>query len=212
MAGFTDYVSQAVLNHVVGRSAIFTLPQAYVALFTAVGSDNGVGFTEVIGGGYARVPTSAADWNAAAGSSPSLISNARAIVFPSVTTAWNNIIGFGLYDAAGSGNLLCWDYFGNFTWKPTTVNSGSPATFTQPAHGYVIGERVVFTIEYGGLQPGGATLSGLLTIASVTTDTFTTGANTTSAGEGMVRKVLSQSIQPGIQPLFAAGAFSISNS
>jgi hypothetical protein len=212
MAGFSDYVSQAVLNHIVGKTPIFTLPQAFIALFTAVGSDSGSGFTEVIGGGYARVATAATDWNAASGSSPTTISNAHAIIFPAVTTAWNNIIGFGMYDASGGGNLLAWDYFGNFAWKPTTVTAASPATFTQPAHGYLLGDRVVFTIEYGGLMPGGAALTGLLTIQATTADTFTVGLNTTTSGEGMVRKVLSQTIQVGIQPLFAAGSLSIANS
>lgn len=209
MAGFTDYVSQALLNHLVGKSAIFTMPQAFVALFTAVGNDAASGFTEVIGGGYARVATAPADWNAAAGSAPSLISNANPIIFPAVTTAWNNIIGFGLYDAAGGGHLLAWDYFGNFAWKPTTVSAASPAMFTQPAHGYLAGDKIAFSLEQGGLAPAGATLSGLLTVQAPATDTFNVGLNTTGAGEGMVRKALSQSIQPGIQPLFAAGALTI---
>lgn len=212
MAGFTDYTSRAVLSHIVGKGQIFPMPQAFVALFTAVGKDDGSGFTEVIGGGYARVPTSAALWNDASGSSPSLISNAQAVIFPTVETTWQNILGFGLFDAPGGGNLLAWDYFGNFSWQPTTISLGSPALWTQPNHGYLMGDRVVYTEEYGGQAPGGATLTGLMTIQTVSQDAFAVGINTTSAGEGMVRKVLPQVVQPGIQPLFATGSLSLASS
>ena len=187
MAGFTDRTAQGVLNHLVGKSPIFAMPTSYVALFTAVGADTGLGFTEVIGGGYARTPTVAGDWNSASGSSPSQISNANPIIFP-------------------------WDYFGNFQWRPTTVAVGSPATFTQPQHGYLAGDNVVFSIEHGGLLPTGGALTGLLTVQGPTTDTFNVSVNLTGSGEGMVRKVLTQAVQASIQQLFAAGSLIIASS
>ena len=210
MSGFTDRTSQAILNHIVGKTAMFGLPQAFVALFTAVGIDAGTGFTEVIGGGYSRASTVGGDWNTAAGSAPSTIANANPLVFPTASSAWSNIIGFGLYDQLAGGNLLAWDYFGNFPWRPTTVNAGTPAIFTQPAHGYLAGDQVVWTTEYGGVTPSGGSFSGLMTVASPTVDNFSTGVNTTGTGEGMIRKVLPQSVQVGIQPLFAAGSLNIS--
>ena len=54
MTGMTDYVSDAVLNHVTGTKQIFARPSVYLALFNAVGLDDGTGFTEVSGGAYAR--------------------------------------------------------------------------------------------------------------------------------------------------------------
>lgn len=209
MTGFTDRTAQAVLNHLMGKTAIFALPQAFIALFSVVGSDAGIGFTEIIGGGYARAPTVAGDWNNASGSAPSLISNANPIIFPAATTAWNGIIGFGIFDALAGGNLIAWDYFGNFQWRPTTIASGSPGIFTQPAHGYVTGDNVIFSVEYGGVPPAGGALTGMLTVAAPQTDTFNVGVNTTGSGEGMVRKVLTQSVQASIQPLFAAGSLQI---
>ena len=212
MAGFTDRTAQGVLNHLVGKSPIFAMPTSYVALFTAVGADTGLGFTEVIGGGYARTPTVAGDWNSASGSSPSQISNANPIIFPAASTAWTGIMAFGLFDALAGGNLIAWDYFGNFQWRPTTVAVGSPATFTQPQHGYLAGDNVVFSIEHGGLLPTGGALTGLLTVQGPTTDTFNVSVNLTGSGEGMVRKVLTQTVQASIQPLFAAGSLIIASS
>lgn len=212
MAGFTDRTAQQVLNHVVGKTPIFAMPQTFVALFTAAGADSGLGFTEVIGGGYARTATVSGDWNNASGTSPSTISNANPIVFPAATSAWTGIMAFGLYDALTGGNLIAWDYFGNFQWRPTTVAIGSPAMFTQAQHGYLAGDNVVFTLEYGGLLPTGGSLNGLLTVQSPTTDNFNVSVNLTGAGEGMVRKVLTQTVQSSIQPLFAAGALTIAAS
>src|SRR4051812_33655840 len=110
MTGFTDRVSQGILNHITGKTAIFSIPVASIALFTGVGIDDGSGFTEVSGGSYARVATAALDWNTATGTAPSEITNARSLTFPIATANWGNIIAFGLYDAAL--NLLAWDYFG----------------------------------------------------------------------------------------------------
>ena len=209
--GFTDRTSQAILNHIVGKTAMYALPQAFVALFTAVGTDAGTGFTEVSGGGYARATTAGADWNAASGSAPSTISNANPVTFPMASSAWNNIIAFGIYDALTAGNLQCWDYFGNFPWRPTTVGIGTPALFTQPAHGYLAGDQLVWTLEYGGVAPAGATLTGLLSVASPTADTYNVGQNTTGTGDGQMRKVLSQTVQSGLQPIFAPGSFVVSS-
>ena len=88
MSGFTDRTSQAILNHIVGKTAMFGLPQAFVALFTAVGIDAGTGFIEVIDGGYSRASTVDGDWNTAAGSAPSTIANANPLVFPTASSAW----------------------------------------------------------------------------------------------------------------------------
>jgi hypothetical protein len=214
MTGFTDRTAQGILQHLTGKVAIFAMPTAYVALFTAVGIDAGTGFTEVTGGAYARVATAATDWNNATGSAPSLITNANPLVFPTASAAWGTVIGFGLYDAATGGNLNAWDYFGNFPWLPTTITAAAPAVFTQHAHNYVAGtDNVVFSTEYGGVAPAisAGSLAGLLAVATApTVDTFTvTGVSTSGSGEGMVRKVVSQVIPSGVQPSFAAGSLTI---
>lgn len=103
MAGFTTYLQQKVLDHVRGKTS-YTMPTAYVALYTANPTDAGGG-TEANYGSYARVTTAGADWNAASGTSGT---NANAISFPACTSGTNTITGFGILDASSGGNLLAW--------------------------------------------------------------------------------------------------------
>jgi hypothetical protein len=220
MTGFTDRTAQGILNHITGKAALYGLPVAYVALYTGVGNDGGVGFTEPAGGGYARVTTAAADWNSASGSSPSIITNANPLVFPTAPTgSWGTVFAFGIHDALTAGNINAWDYLGNFPWVPVTISAASPAVLTAHAHGYLAGDNVVFSVEYGGANPAfsAGNLTGLLVVAPpVTTDTFTVtnagvAVNTSGTGSGMIRKVVAQAIPSGASaPSFAAGSLTIS--
>ncbi len=217
MSGLSDYSAQNFLNYIVGKTAVPTLPTAYLALFTAVGTDANTGFTEVSGGSYARQSTSGATWNAASGSAPSTDSNAAAITFPTATASWGTVIAFGLFDALTVGNLLAWDYLGNCSWLPTTVSSASPGTLTVKAHGYSLADPFVFSTEYGGTAPSfsQSNFTGVLAVAAtVATDSFTatnggTAVNTSSTGSGMVRKILQQPIPSGVQASFAIGAMTL---
>lgn len=218
MTGFTNRVSQGVLNHITGKSAIFSIPTAYVALFTAVGLDDGSGFTEVSAAGYARVATAAGDWASASGTAPSTIANAAAINFPLPGAAWSGVIGFGLYDALTSGNLLVWDYLGNFDWLPATVSLASPGVLTVPAHGFTAGDLVIWTAEYGGATPtfSQSNFTGPLTVTSPAANTFTavnagTAVNTSSVGNGMVRKLASQTLALGVPVAFPVGSLTITS-
>jgi hypothetical protein len=219
MTGFTDRTSQGILNHITGKTALYTIPTAYVALFTAVGTDAGTGFTEPAVGSYARVATAAADWNSASGSAPSQISNANTLTFPTATADWGSIIAMGLYDAVTAGNLLAWDYFGNYAWLPATVSAASPAVITAKAHGFSAADLVEWSIEYGGVNPtfSQSNFTGQLTVASPSTDTFTvtnaaTAVNTSATGNGMVRKLVAQSVNNGASAAFPAGSLIIRSS
>jgi hypothetical protein len=216
MTGFTDRVAQGILAHITGKATIFTMPTAYVGLFTAVGTDAGTGFTEPATGGYARVATAAGDWNSASGSAPSLITNANPINFPTATSNWGNIIAFGLYDASTAGNLLAWDYFGSFNWQPATVSAASPGVLTAHAHGFSAADLVEWTVEYGGTNPtfSQSNFTGPLTVVGPTTDTFTvtngaTAVNTSATGNGMIRKMTAQAINSGTQASFPASSLTI---
>lgn len=282
MTGFSNYTADNVLNQISSQLAYPALASSYIALFTAVGTDAGTGFTEVSTGSYARVqcggalttngttasgnPTlhfaSVPAWivagmtirdtttssvipaattvlsttgttvtmsanatgggvggtdviqftafPAATGTGPASITSGAALTFPAATGSWGTIIAFGLYDASTSGNLLAWDYLGNNTWNPFTCTSASPGVLTSPAHGYSNGDSVVVTAEYGGTLPTtGGSWAGLLTVASSATDTFTAGVNTTGTGDGLVRKVVSQSIPSGVTASFASSAIVI---
>lgn len=219
MSGMTDYSATNWLNYITGKSAIPATPTAFIGLFTtAPTSDSGVtGAVEVTGGSYARQSTSAATWNAASnsvGSEPSVtpanITNAAAITFPTATANWGTVLAFGLFDALTVGNLLTWDYLGNFPWEPFTCSLASPGVLTAPAHGFANGDPVVVTSKYNGSLPTTAgSFAGVLTVAGATTDTFNVGVNTTSTGEGMVRKILQQAVPSGVQFSFAIGALKI---
>lgn len=216
MTGFTDRTARGFLDYITGRAALPSMPTAYVALFTAVGSDAGTGFTEVSGGSYARVATATGDWNPAAGSAPSQITNATTLTFPTAAASWGSVIAFGLYDAASAGNLLAWDFMGNYSWLPATVSAAAAAVITAKAHGYSAGDLVEWSIEYGGVNPtfSQSNFTGVLTVASPSTDTFTvtnggTAVNTSSTGNGMVRKLVSQAIASGAQAAFPAGSLII---
>lgn len=223
MTGFSDYSAQNGLNYVVGKTAMPTLPAVYVALFTAVGTDAGTGFTEVSGGSYARVATSGATWNAASGSAPSSVNNNSAITFPTATADWTGagatpIIAIGLYDAASVGNLLAWDYLGNFSWLPTTVSLASPGILTVKAHGFSATDPIIFSTEYGGTAPtfSASNFTGVLKVVSPATDSFSvtnaaTAVNTSSTGSGMVRKIVQQLVPTGIQASFAANQLTITS-
>lgn len=139
---------------------------------------------------------------------PASITNGAAIAFPQATASWGTVTAFGLYDAVTAGNLITWDYLGNFKWAPFTATNASPSVLTSTAHGYANGDSVVVTTKYGGTLPATAgSWAGLLTVANVTTDTFTAGVNTTGTGDGQVRKVASQLIPQNITASFPANNF-----
>ncbi len=218
MSGFSDYWAKKVLDHTTGKTDVGSLPTAYVALFTVAGIDAGTGFTEVSGNAYARVATAGSDWGAATASAPSTATNANAITFPAASGGnWGTVVAFGLYDAMTMGNLIAWDYLGNYAWMPVFVTSASPGVIDAKAHGFSVANTIVFSTEYGGTAPtfSQSNFTGLLVIANAATDTLdvtnsATQVNTSSTGSGMIRKVASQAINDGITALFPASSLVVS--
>lgn len=123
MAGSaSDYSENKILDHITGK-AEFAKPTAYVGLSTADPTDDGSGLAEPSGGSYARVQTSAANWNSAASGS---ISNAQDITFPEATGSWGTITHFALFDAESGGNMLA---HGDLTVSKA-VSSGDTVKFS----------------------------------------------------------------------------------
>lgn len=288
MTGLSNYGSQNTLNWLTGQVAMPALPAVWLALFTAVGSDDGTGFTEVSGGSYARqqvagplttnATTAAGNatlhfaavpawitlgmsvydvtspsvipattivisktsttvvmsnnatgggvggtdviqfsaFAAAGGTGPSSVVNNSAITFVQATASWGTVIAAGLYDAVTTGNLIGWDYLGNFAWLPCTVSSASPGVITTKAHGYSAADPIVFTVEYGGTAPSfsQSNFTGILLVVSPSTDTFTvtnaaTAVNTSSTGDGMIRKIVQQPIAANVTASYAASQVTI---
>lgn len=149
----------------------------------------------------------------ASGSAPSSITNGAQVNFAQASANWNTAIAFGLFDAASSGNLLAWDYLGNYPWIPCSISSASPGVITAKGNGYSNGDSFVFSTEYGGTTPSfsAGNYTGIQTVAGVSGDTFNvTGVNTSSTGNGMVRKVGSQSIPSGVTAFFPASSLAAS--
>lgn len=68
MGSFANYWENEILDHIFGKGS-YTPPAIYVGLSTAEPLDDASGLAEPSGNGYARVQTSASDWNAASGGS-----------------------------------------------------------------------------------------------------------------------------------------------
>lgn len=119
MAGnFTNYLEDAVLNHVFRNTALTSPTTVYLALFTASPGEAGGG-TEVSGGSYAR---EAITFGAP---SSDQIANSGSISFPTATANWGTITDIAIMDAASAGNMLAYGPLA----ASKTVNSGDSISF-----------------------------------------------------------------------------------
>jgi hypothetical protein len=176
-------------------------------VMSANASGAGVGGTDVIA--FSAFIPAVASSGSEPSTTPGLVQTNAIIAFPQASASWGTVTSFGLYDAVTTGNLLAWDYLGNFKWLPFTGTLASPSVMTATAHGYANGDPVVVTAKYGGTLPTG-TWTGVLTVANVTTDTFTAGVNASATGDGQVRKIVQQPIAANVTFSFAAAQLTIS--
>ena len=98
----TNYLEDAILNHVL-RNTAYTSPAAvYVALLTAVSDAEAGTVTEVSGGsGYTRV---AATFDDPSGSGAT--ANSAEVAFGEATDDNGTVTHFAIYDASTNGNAL----------------------------------------------------------------------------------------------------------
>ena len=124
MASKSDFLENAILNHMVGGPDYARPATLYFALYTSAPTDAGGG-TEVAGGSYARaaVTNNANNFPAAVSG---LKSNAVAIPYAAASAAWGNATHFGIFDAPVGGNLL----FHNSLTVPRSIGSGDQYTFS----------------------------------------------------------------------------------
>lgn len=132
MSAKSDYLENAVLDHVLGGPDYTRAATVYAALFTAVPSDSGGG-TEVTGGAYARaaITNNATNWPAASGGQKK---NGAAVTFPTPSADWGTVVAVALFDAAVAGNLL---YHGTLA-SARPIRSGDTVTF--PVNSITVGE------------------------------------------------------------------------
>lgn len=101
MSSFSDYLENAVLNHVFRNTTLTSPTSVFLALYTVAPTDAGGG-TQVTGGGYAR---QAITFGAPSGGA---IANTSAVSFTASGAAYGTVVAVGIFDASTAGNLLAW--------------------------------------------------------------------------------------------------------
>lgn len=123
MAGFSNYLENALLDHVLGNTAYSAPATTYISLHTSDPGDTGA--NEVSGNSYARVSATnnTTNWpNASSGSK----SNGTTFTFPAATGAgWGTVSHFGIWDASSAGNNL----FSGSLSASQSVPAGVTASF-----------------------------------------------------------------------------------
>lgn len=121
MSQASDYLENALINHLF-RNVTLTAPTTCaVALFTTAPNDAANSGAELhTSGGYARL--SASFGPALTGST----GNISTLTFGPATLPWGSIVAFAVFDniTSGSGNMLVWN-----TMTNVTVNQGDSAQF-----------------------------------------------------------------------------------
>lgn len=134
MAGMSDFLENATIDHILRRTAYTQPNDVFVALFTDATTDAGGG-TEVTGGSYARVTlstllatgnfsgTSGGSATAVSSGTDGTVTNKVAVTFPAPTANWGTVTNFAIYDAITGGNML----FHAALTASKTVNNGDDA-------------------------------------------------------------------------------------
>jgi hypothetical protein len=117
MAALSQYLEQALLDHVLRNTAYTSPSTVYLALYE---SDPLSGGTEVSGGSYARQSVSF-DAPSASGDQ-STVANSADVTFSDMPST--TVTHVGILDASSSGNLL----LGGALTSSRTVSSGDPVT------------------------------------------------------------------------------------
>lgn len=104
MSSFTNYLEDAILDHVFRNNALTSPTTVYMALFTTAPTDAGGG-TEVSGNGYSRL---AVTFGAPSAGS---VGNTGALDFVASGGNWGDVLAGAIFDASSGGNMLSWDDF-----------------------------------------------------------------------------------------------------
>lgn len=99
---FSNALAASVLDHIFGIAPYTAPATIYVALSTADPGEDGAGLAEPEGNGYARVATTAADWERTSQE----VANVDEIAFPAATGVWGTITHFALINAATGGMVM----------------------------------------------------------------------------------------------------------
>lgn len=163
---------------------------------------------------FSAFPAASASSGNEPATSPANVTNANAVIsFAQATASWGTVVAFGIYDAVTSGNLITWDYLGNFKWIPFTCTAANPGVLTTDLSADVPANSTpcVVTSKFGGTLPSG-TWSGVLTSAGASGNTFNLGVNSTgTAGAGQFRQIVQQVISTNFTPSFSTSTLTITS-
>lgn len=94
---FTDWLENATLNAILGTAATLLPATVEVGLSTTTIADDGSGYTEPVGGSYARVSKANTNANFAV-SVAGIKTNASEIAFPTATGDWGTATDWFICD------------------------------------------------------------------------------------------------------------------
>ncbi|MHB8520732.1 MAG: phage tail fiber protein [Limisphaerales bacterium] len=115
MAGSkSDFLENALLDHVLGATLYVPPTSVWVALYTTAPTDAGGG-VEVSGGAYTRIQINNTPTNWP-GASAGVKSQTYDVLWAVATADWGTVVALAIFDAASGGNMLYW----------ATVNTPKP--------------------------------------------------------------------------------------
>ena len=119
MSQATDYLENALLNHVFRNTAMTSPTTVYLGLYSVAPTDSSAG-TELTGNGYARQAITFG-----APSPAGTINNSATVTFTASGGAWSAAIAAAISDASSGGNQLV---YGSIT--SVTLADGDSVQFT----------------------------------------------------------------------------------
>ena len=176
---------------------------------TGNAANNGSGSTDSLI--FSAFPAASASSGTEPSVTPAQAATGAAVSFPQSTASWGTVVAIGVYDAVTSGNLIWFDFLGNYKWSPFSCTLASPGVLTVNDVTFTNGQFAVVTSKFGGALPTtGGSWSGVLTVAGVSGQTFNLGVNTTGAGDGLVRQVVQQVVPSSNVVTFSSGQLILS--
>lgn len=119
MSQASDYLENALINHLFRNSALTSPTTVYCALYTTAPTDAGGGAEINTTGSYSRQSiTFGPPLTGSTG-------NTNILTFGPASTNWGSVTAFGVFDASTSGNLLVW----NTLNSPVSISSTDSLQF-----------------------------------------------------------------------------------
>jgi len=130
----SNYLENAVLNHILKNTAYSQPTNIYVALSTTDAGEDGSTISEPSGNNYARALCNV--WDTA---SNRQIKNTNQVTFNTATGSWGNILYWALFDSLSGGNMLA---YGSFNTGKNIENGNTP---------FISAQEIIISVNSGGM-------------------------------------------------------------